>query len=342
MFRCLLIRVKDKEWLFLHNSPHIVFDGGSFVVLYRELASFYNAFVSGKAPQLPELPFQFADFAAWQRRCLQGEYLNSLIEYWKPQLSGAPRVDMPLDFPRPAVHQFRGARRFFAMSPELVSATNTFARSEGTTPFRCFYAAFNLFLHCYTGLKDVCVGSPVGPLNPACRGVENLIGYFVNTLVLRTDLSRDPTFREVIRRAEGVVDGAMAHSDLPFIKVVEALQLPRDPSRPVLFQVNFRAVNQIFPSWQLEGIAAEPSEYVDNGTSKFDLALEIESSTGRTCYFEYRTDLFREETILQMEQDYQALLQGLIAQPGVPISKLAAVIEVSQRIRNRPAAGKSV
>jgi acyl-CoA synthetase (AMP-forming)/AMP-acid ligase II/SAM-dependent methyltransferase/acyl carrier protein len=342
MFRCLLIRLKDREWLFLHNCPHIVFDGGSFYVLFPELASFYNAFVAGKTPELPELPFQFADFAAWQRRSLRGDYLDSLIAYWKPQLTGAARVDLPLDFPRPAVHQFRGTRRFFAMPSELVSAANSFARSEGTTPFRCFYSAFNVFLHCYTGLQDICVGSPVGPMNPACRGVENLIGYFVNTLVLRTDLSRDPSYREIIRRAEGVVDGALAHSDLPFIKVVEALQLPRDPSRPVLFQINFRAVNQLFPALQLEGLEAQPAAYVDTGTSKFDLALEIESSTGQTCYFEYRTDLFREETIIQMERDFQSLLRSLIASPEDPISKLPEVVEVSQRIRNRTGARKSV
>ena len=340
LLRCLLIHLADDEWLFLHNSPHIVFDGGSLDVLYSELATFYDAFRNGRTPELPELPFQFADFAAWQRRLLQGEYLDSLNQYWKQQLSGVPTVDMPSDYPRPAVHQHLGTFQFFSMPGELLTAVGEFAQRTGTTAFRCLYAAFNVFLYCYTGQEDVCVGSPMAPMNPGCRGVENLIGYFINTVVLRTRLAGNPSYREVIRRVEEVVDGAIAHADLPLNKVAETLQLKRDTSRPVLFQINFRVLNQLMPRMRLQQTSADSPVFVDNGTSKFDLALEIDPVKG-TCCFEYRTDLFREETIVQMEQDFEAILRDLTAAPEVPLSKVHAVTQIARRIQNRALASAS-
>ena len=199
LFRCVLFRITDNDWLLMHNSPHIVFDGGSVAVLYRDLAAFYNAFLSGTSPSLPKLPFQFADFAAWQRRLLQRNYLASLNEYWSQQLASAPNVNMPLDFARPTAHQHLGTRKFFTIPPDLLAKASGFFKAAGTTAYRGLYSVFNILLLCYTGLEDICMGTPVAPTNAACRGIENLVGHFVNTLVLRSDLSGDPTFREVIR-----------------------------------------------------------------------------------------------------------------------------------------------
>jgi hypothetical protein len=315
LLRCVLFRITHDGWVMMHTSPHIVFDGGSVAVLYRDLAASYNAFLGGSTPRLPKLPFQFADFAAWQRRLLQGNYLASLNNYWSQQLASAPSVDMPSDFTRPAAQQYLGTRKFVTIPADLLAKAFGFFKAAGTTAYCGLYAVFSILLQCYTGLEEICMGTPVTPTNPACRGIENLIGYFVNTLVLRSDLSGDPTFREVIRRAETTVDGAIQHSDLPFNKVVEALRLKRDPSRPLLFQVNFRAATHSLPALELQGVAAAPAEYVDRGTSKFDLALEIETAAGKACYFEYRTDLFREQTIAQMEEDFKSLLSALITRP---------------------------
>jgi len=333
MLRCLLLRLADEEWLFLHNNPHIVTDGGSQHVFYRELSALYNALVLGENPQLPTLPFQFADFAAWQRSLLQGRYLQSLTDYWKQRLEGLVPLEMPLDFPRPAVHRFQGRRRFFTIPEELLAQTEMFVRSHRSTAYRCLYATFNVLLSCYTGLLDIAIGSPAAPMNPASHGVEALIGYFINTLVLRMDLSGNPSFREAVRRSEAVINGAVAHSDLPLSKVAEALQLSRDLSRTPLFQINFRVLTQPFPILQLKDVLAETAQYVDTGTSKFDLALEIEPTLGKACYFEYRTDLFREETIAQMEEDFQALLGVLLTAPDVPLFAVPKVQEISRRVR---------
>jgi hypothetical protein len=332
MLRAVVIRVSELEHIFLHIAAHMAFEGGSVGVFYRDLACFYNALLSGRPAELPTLSLQYCDYALWQRRYLQGQRLESLSKYWKQQLTGAPLVNLPLDFPRPAIHTMRGSRHFFVMPLELLAAANSFFRDSGTTPYRGLCAAFNVFLHCYTGQTDISLGSPFGS---RCSGVEDIIGFFVNTVVLRTNLSGDPTFRELMKRVDDVVRGAIEHADLTFDKLVEAVQPPRDSSRTPLFQVNFRAPKQPYPSLQLRGLTAEPAQYIDNSTSKFDLALEIESSRGEACYVEYCVDLFKEETIVEMVEDFQNVLRCLIAEPDISLGKLPLLKEITQRIRNR-------
>jgi hypothetical protein len=330
MLRPFLVRLSEEEHMFLFVTHHIVFELGSLAVLHRDLSSFYSAFVLGRVPQLPELTFQESEFALWQRRTLQGERLEALSKYWKQQLSGAPMVQLPLDYPRPRSHTHRGTRRFFDISPMLPSAANAFFRSAGTTPYRGLLAAFNIFLHCYSGLTDISVGSPFAS---RCSGIENTIGFFANTLVLRTDIGGDPTFRGVVRNVDRVVLRAIANSDLSFEKIVEAVQPSRDPSRTPLFQISFRSRTQPYASLQLHGVSSAAPEFLDNGTAKFDLALELESSTGKACFIEYCTDLFKEHTIIQMENDFQNLLRELIAEPDARLSKLKVAAAISQRLR---------
>lgn len=318
MFRPSLLRLAEEDFIFVHVAPHIVFEGGSVGVLYRDLAAFYN----GGAPLA--LTVEYGDFALWQRRHLTGERLEPLAQFWRQQLNGAPIVDLPADFPRPPIYSAEGARHHFSMPPDLLNAANRFFRAAKTTAYRGLYAAFNVFLYCRLGQTDLCVSSPFAPLNPRCPGLQDLIGYFVNTVALRAQFSPTNTFRELLKIVDLVLWEAVTHSDLTFGKVVEAVQPPRDPSRPTLTQVNFRAPKQPHPSLQLNGILAGRAEYVDTGSAKFDLALEIESSTGEGCYFEYCTGLFREDTVLRMKRDYLDLLAALIAAPDMPLSELVA------------------
>jgi hypothetical protein len=332
MLRALLFQLGDEEYRFLFVTHHIIFELGSLAILYGDLSALYNWLATGQPPALPEVRFQDSDFTLWQRNCLQGDHLEKLNKYWKQQLAGAPAVELPLDFPRPRVHSHRGVRHFFDMPGELASAATLFFRNSATTPYRGFLAAFNVFLYCYSGMTDICVGSPFAS---RCPGIENTIGFFANTLVMRTDFSSDATFRQVIRKVDRVVLRAIANSDLSFEKIVEAVQPPRDPSRTPLFQISFRGRTQPYASLQLHGMNAEPPEFMDNGTAKFDLALELESSTGSACFFEYCTDLFREETIVQMEKDFQDLLRGLVAEPDVPVGTIKVGREICQRVAQR-------
>jgi hypothetical protein len=334
MFRFFLFQLGEEDFLFLCVVHHIVFEGGSIAILCRDLAAFYNSFLSGGSPELPELHIDYGDFAAWQRRTLQGERLEALNQYWKKRLAGAPVVNLPLDFPRPAVHTMRGAKHFFVIPPRLLASGEAFFRNNGTTPYRALCSAFHVFLRCYSGLNDISVGTPCAP---RCRGIEDLIGFFVNTVVLRVDSSDDPTFRRLIRKVDAALHGAISHSDLPFSKIVEAVQPVRDVSRTPLFQINFRAPHEPYPRVRLTGVSTGPIEIVDNGTSKFDLAMEVGQFAGEANYIEYCSDLFREETILQIEQDFLAVLGELVQQPDVPLSQLAIVQEINIRIRAQSA-----
>jgi hypothetical protein len=334
MIRSLLIRLGEQEYLFLCVIHHIVFEGGSVEILFRDLAAFYNSDVIGKPAQLPELKVDYFDFAAWQRRSLDDDRLRALNAYWKRQLSGAPLVDLPVDYTRPAVHTMRGAKLYFDFSPELLTSAKNFCGEGGTTSYRSLCAAFVVMLHCYTGLNDVSLGTPV---TPRCRGIENLIGFFVNTVVLRVKFSEELSFSELIRKVDVALFGAITHSDLPLHMVVDAVQPLRDPSRTPLFQVNFRAPQTPYPRLELNRVKASPVEVLDNGTAKFDLALEIGAFVQGVSYFEYCSDLFKRETIAQMAADFQLILQALIAQPDVFLSRLPAVVELTKRMRMQAA-----
>jgi hypothetical protein len=318
MFRPYLIRTGDEDFIFLHLAPHIVFEGGSVGVLYRDISAFYNG------EKLPELTVEYADFALWQRRHLTGEPQEALAAFLKQQLEDVPPVDLPTDFPRPAVHTMKGARYYFSLPPDLVRDANQFFRSAKSNAYRGLFASFNVFLYCYSGLTDLCVSSPFPPLNPRCPGLQNLIGYFVNTVALRTKFSAGSTVRELLKIIDLVMWEAVTHSDLTFGKVVESVRPSRDPSRPTLTQVNFRAPRQPQASLELAEIKAGRAEYVDTGSAKFDLALEVESSAGEETYFEYCTDLFHENTIQRMTEDYVTLLRAMISTPDIPLSDLVA------------------
>src|SRR5664279_1371281 len=335
MLRPFLFRIAEQEYVFLHVAPHIVFEGGSLNVLYRDLAAFYDQLVSGREPYLPDLPFEYSDFALWQRMYLQGRRLETLNKYWKEQLRDTAVLDLPVDFTRPGIHTQRGSRYRFAMPPELMPAANATFGKVGTTSFRGLFAAFAAFLYCYTGSTDICVSSPFTPV--WYPKAPDLIGFFVNTTAVRVDLSGLPPFSTLLARVERAVRRAMTHCDLPYSKVVELVHPMRDPSRMPLTQVNFRAPGQPNPALQLSGISGTPAEIVDNGSSKFDLALEVESSAGQICQFEYCTDLFKPDTIHQMEKDFKSLLAALITQLETPMNEVQAVREIRRRVGSRPA-----
>jgi hypothetical protein len=329
MMRTFLYKLSDQEHLFLFVTHHIVFELGSLAILHRDLSAFYNALLTGKPPELASLTFQDRDFAVWQRSNLQGERLERLNKFWEQQLKDAPTVELPLDFPRPRTHTHRGVRHFFNMPPELCAKTIAFSRGLGTTPYRALLAAFYIFLHCYSGQTDISVGSP---LASRCPGIENTIGFFANTLVLRADLSAYPTFRELIKKVDRIALRAIANSDLSFEKIVEAVQPPRDPSRTPLFQISFRGRTQPYAPLQLQKVVADQPEFIDNGTAKFDLAFEVEITTGKACFVEYCTDLFKEGTIIRMENDFQNLLLELTNHADTRLSELNVVAKISQRV----------
>jgi Condensation domain len=333
MLRAALIRLAEDEWLFQHVTHHIAAEFGSTEIIYRELSPLYEGFLTNHPVTLPEPPIQYSDFALWQNRYLKGDRLEELVAYWKQQLTGAAQLNLPTDKPRPAIPSLRGTRYPMVLSVDQLKAIIDLSKTSGTTPFRGTCAAFNVFLHCYCGQDDISVGSPVS--SRKSPGMTGAMGFFANTLVLRTNVSDNPTFRELMKRVDKVVQGAIDHADLTFDKLVEALRPPREAGRMPLFQVNFRILKAPVPALQLKGLSITPPRYVNNGTAKFDLSLELEAATGKEGFFEYSTDLFEESTIAQMAIDLEALLRCLVRQPDVPLMKLDVVREIQARVGQR-------
>ncbi len=253
LMRARLLRLSEEEHIVLLTMHHIVSDAWSMGVLFRELGELYGAFSAERESPLAELPIQYADYAVWQRAWLQGERLEEQLSYWKEQLAGAPAVlELPTDKPRPAVQSFRGARQFSALSKNLSQALNELSRRDGATLFMMLLAAFQALLMRYSGQEDISVGTDVANRNRA--ETEGLIGFFLNHLVLRTDLSGNPTFRELLGRVREVALEAYAHQDVSFHKLVEALKPERSQSHTPLFQILFVLQNAPTVPLRLTGL----------------------------------------------------------------------------------------
>jgi hypothetical protein len=324
--RSVLYRLAEQEYIFLHVSHHISWDLRSKEIFYEELGLLYQAFCANSPLDLPELPIQYADYALWQRRRLQGEVLEKLTSYWKQQMAGAPhRLELPTDRPRPAVQTQRGAKYALGLSEELLESAKRVSRQNGVTLYMLLLSIFKVFLLCYSGESDIAVGSPFAGRT---KETDAIIGMFINTLVLRTKISYDFTFREVLTKVRETTVGAIAHQELPFEKIVEAVRPPRDPSRNALFQVNFRVRGGATPQLQLPGLTTQSLNLVDNDAAKFDLALELPSSAESRGYFEYNTDLFDRSTIAGMADDFHLLYSALLEQPEIPLKNLDSVRKV--------------
>ncbi|HWO43962.1 MAG TPA: condensation domain-containing protein, partial [Candidatus Eisenbacteria bacterium] len=322
LLRATLVRLADEDHLLLLVMHHIASDGWSMSILSRELSALYNARRNGGPPQLPPLPIQYADFAAWQRAELEGDKLLAQLAYWKTQLAGcAATLNLPCDRPRPVAPSHRGANRSFVVPPDLSEKLHALSRMRETTVFMTLLAAFNVFLWRQTGQEDLLVATPVAGRNRS--ELEPLIGFFVNTLVLRTKLSGDLTFNELLGRARETVVGALAHQDLPFEKLVEALNPKRDGTSRALAQVAFAFQNVPREPLNLSGIELTPVQ-IDSAQAKLDLTLFMwESGAGLAGTLNYSTDLFDASTIERMLGDFQRVLERAASHPERAIADLA-------------------
>jgi amino acid adenylation domain-containing protein len=330
LLRAKVLQLADDEQVGLLTMHHIVSDGWSAGILIREMAALYLAYCAGSPSPLPELPIQYADFAHWQREWLQGAVLQRQLDYWKEQLDGAPPLlELPEDHPRPAVQTFRGGHQSLLLPKAIGGALKALSRDEAATLFMTLLAAFKVLLHCYTRHDDLVVGTPVANRNRL--EIEGLIGFFVNALVLRTDLSGNPTFRELVRRVRKVCVGAYAHQDLPFERLVEELHIERDLSRNPLFQVMFVLQNSPVHAVELPGLSLNPV-IADGGTTHFDLTLHIvDTEQGLVATAAYNTDLFDADTISRMLAHFQTLLEAIVKGPDRHLSELSLLTDTQRQ-----------
>ncbi len=328
LMRTTLLRLGEREYIFLLTVHHIGSDAWSMGVFFKELAVFYKVFVSGAPSPLTELSIQYADFSAWQRQWLQGEELQTQLAFWKKHLTGAPPVlELPLDRPRPAVQTFPGDVEYFKSPKNLLDALQKLGRECNATLFMTLLAAFKVLLFRYTGQEDIVVGSPIAGRNRA--ETEALIGFFINNLVLRTQMHGSPNFRELLTRVRQVSLGAFGHQDLPFEKLVEELQPERNLSTPPLFQVMFILQNAPMDEVDFAGLTLSPVAFNNYKTSRFDISIYMgEDDNGQLIgAFEYNTDLFQKATIKRMVGHFETLLEGIVANPNQPISELPFLME---------------
>ncbi len=329
VMRAKLYRTDEREHLLYYNVHHIAYDGWSMGVFARELAAIYDAFAAGIPSPLPELPAQYLDFAVWQREWLAGEVLESQLAYWRRQLASVPPLELPTDKPRPAVRTPNGAATPIALGERLQRDLKSFAQREGSTLFIVLTAAFKALLHHWTTQEDLSVGTLIA--NRRRPEIEAMIGFFANTLVLRTDLSGDPAFRELLGREREVSLDAYAHQDVPFEKLVEELNPPRDMSRTPLFQVMLILLNAPGEAMDLPGLRLQPVA-IDSRTSKTEMTLYFtEAPSGLDGFVEYSSDLFERATVSRLLGHYTRVLEAVIANPDLRLSELPLLGDEERR-----------
>ena len=324
--RAQILKLDDDEHVLLATFHHIASDGWSKSVFFRELANFYDAFVTGRESSLEDLPIQYADYAAWCAQAVSGKAGEELVAYWKERLKGAPAVlDLPADRPRSARQTFRGATERRVLAANVTERLRTVGKMEGATLFMLLLAGFQAVLSRYSGQTDICVGTPIA--HRVRKETEGLIGFFVNTLVMRADLSGNPGFRRLLARVRQAALEAYEHQSMPFERLIEVAGSQRSLSHAPLVQVMFQLRN--FPEIvaPFETLKSSP-EKIDAGTAPFDLTLDIsESRDGLVCELNYNVDLFDPETARRFLEHYETFLTGVAENPDAAISELPILTE---------------
>jgi len=327
LLRVRVVRLAEQEHVLGLTMHHIIADGWSMGVVIREVGRNYEQEVSGKGEEQVELAVQYADYAVWQRQWLQDDRLLDQLNYWNRKLEHLPVLQLPTDHPRPATLSLRGEAESALFNPSLSAALRELSRSENATLYMTLLAGFKTLLHHYTAQQDIAVGSMIANRNRV--ELEPLIGFFINTQVLRTDLSGDPSFRQLLGRVKETVLEAHANQDVPFEKVVEALQPDRYLSGTLLFQVAF-----IFQSGANAQISEGESSLVltplivHSRTAKSELALFITDTPGGLfATAEYSTDLFEKATVIRLLGHLEAILEQVAANPDRRLSAVSLLKE---------------
>ncbi|MFN8443076.1 MAG: amino acid adenylation domain-containing protein [Caldilineaceae bacterium] len=323
--RVTLYRLAAEEHVLLVVTHHIASDYLSREIFQREFCLLYSAACQDKAIQLPTLPIQYVDYALWQRNLSETGHWQTQIDYWQAQLAGElPILDLPTDHPRPSAPTVTGthagANATTLVPQALIDDLRRLSRAENVTFFTTLLTAFNILLHYYSGQEDLIVGSPF--VNRTEVELEGLIGFFANPLPLRSDLSGDPTIRQLLARNQQVTIGAYDHQALPFEKLVEVIRPVREPDRPVLYQAFLRFLERPEPEYTLPGLRVSRLA-VEKGIAEFDLMLDLGAVQGEfQATLQYRTDLFAAATIQRMLSHLRNILQAMVATPDQRLSQL--------------------
>nr|QEO74351.1 condensation domain-containing protein [uncultured bacterium] len=314
-------REGEREHALLLVVHHVVTDRVSNDIFFQEVVTLYDAFSKGRPSPLHELPIQYGDFAAWQRRRMEAGELDGQFSFWKRKLANPPVVELPTDRPRSKAQTHRGARLQWELGGRVWERFKTLALAERATRFMGLLAVYAILLRRYTGGDDLLVGSPVNHRDRA--ETAGLIGYLINMLALRIDTSGDPTFRELLKRVRATTLEALSNQEVPVGQVVRELRLRRDAVRDPLFQAAYVYTN-------LEGgTSPRESELKVESLDVFYDAAFVELSLGAndagdvcTLKFDYNADLFDAATVERMKGHYMTLLESVVENPDRQIGEL--------------------
>jgi non-ribosomal peptide synthetase component F len=320
MIRACLISSGKEEYYLVIIMHHIASDGWSSSIFKNDLSELYRSFSNGEPSALPELPYQYSNYALWQRNLIKQDSFQSKIAFWKSRLQDTAPIQLPTDFTRPAVLSNKGNVHRFVLDSNLVSQLREIGKSQKTTLFMTLLAAYKILLYRYSGQEDICVGTPLAGREN--REMEDLIGFFVNTLAMRTQMRGSMGFEELLKKIRTSTLEAFEFQQVPFEIIVEALGQERDLSRNPIFQVLF--VLQNFPDFKVKIEGAElTEESFDHLTSQFDMTFELtEVDSGIVGIAEYNTNLYRPETIENFVNHFIQLLESIIKTPFEEIGKL--------------------
>ncbi|MCR8844949.1 amino acid adenylation domain-containing protein [Paenibacillus sp. SC116] len=330
LLRTFLFRIDSGTSILLISMHHIVSDGWSASVLFRELTAFINALSQGMVPELKELPIQYSDYAIWQKQQVQEDHqFAQSMEHWKAHLSGElPFLQLPTDRKRPPVQRFKGQEVYFQLDPKLSNEIIELCRRENVSLYMFLLTVFNTLLFRYSAQEDILIGSPIANRNVV--ETEALIGFFVNTIVMRTDLSGQPTFLELLQRVKQVALDNFMHQSVPFEKLIEAINPERTLSHSPLFQVMFTLQNTPEEQVTLDGLRVEQLE-IDLQSTKFDLMLGMqEGAQGLSGTFTYSCDLFDLTTIERMSGHFQTLVRGIVSNSNQPLTEIPLLTDEEQ------------
>ncbi|KAB8141436.1 amino acid adenylation domain-containing protein [Chloroflexia bacterium SDU3-3] len=327
--RAAVFSLAEAEWVVMFGIHHIVSDGWSMGTYQRELCEIYNAYAAGRPLALPPLALQCADISVWQNEQMRSPAMEPHLDYWMRKLAAPlPVLELPTDRPQPAFPTQRGAFQLHMLPPELVDAAQRLSRQEGATPFMTFLAVFKLLLARYTGQEDLVVGTVMA--NRTHAALEPVIAFLANTLVLRTDLSGQPSFRELLARVRTMASEAYQHQDVLFALLVEKLNPMRDINRQPLFDVTFGFHNVPTQDFRLDGMDVTPWAVPMESSSmpiSFDLTM---TPNGVQAQIEYSTELFDGATITRLFGHYVTLLEAALADPDRPIADLPMLTAAEQ------------
>ena len=328
LIRATLFQLSETEYQLNVMMHHILFDGESGnTVFFPELEDIYTSFCQGLPSSLPELTLQYADFSVWQHGWLKGEYISNQHAYWKKQLQGSVKLNLLTDRSRTSKTSTRGSWQEIVISKDLVQKLKILSRQEGVTLYMTLVTALKILLYRYTGEEDITLGTVISQHNRS--ELQSMIGYFLNTLVLRSDLSGEPSFRELLKQVRTVILEAYANQDVPFQQVVNTFCTERQTGENPLFQVAFAfqpPVTEDVSKWNIQQFM------LDNGSSKFDLSLLMEERIEGTSSIivgkiEYKTDLFDASTIERILGNLIVLMEGIVADPNQSIPQLPILTE---------------